>query len=195
MKVILLIVITIGVGILNFPTFPYPVQFPDIPPLNMLLTIALLCLMLGTLQATGGRRDERSVYQGKSNKDLSGGSFDQILEFISPKTMSEISSMSQFLKRATIIDFASQNSVHSNSNLQTWQLEGDDQSVASLAAISYFLTSRGLKTVNQVKQMTFSHQYDVLVLQVASKYDMKEEVLRNMTVVEMVKRLDIIFLL
>ena len=162
---------------------------------DMLLTIAIHCLMLGSLQAIGGRREERSVYQGRVNKDLSGGSLNQILEFITPKTMVEISSMSQFMKRATIIDFATQNSVHSNSNLQTWQLEGDDQSVASLAAISYFLTSRGLKTVNQVNQMTFSHQYDVMVLQVASKYGMQEEVLRNMTVVEMVERLDITFVM
>ena len=130
------------------------------------------------------------MYQGKDNKDLSG-SLEEILEFVTTKTMSEVSSMSEFLKGATIIDVATQNSLHSNSVLETWELEGDGESVASLAAISHFLQSRGLKTEEELKQMSFSHQYDVMVLQVASKYGLQEDSLRSITVVELVKRLDL----
>ena len=121
---IVIIVITAGVGIINFLTIPWLCTVSKHITTDMLLTIAIHCLMLGSLQAIGGRREERSVYQGRVNKDLSGGSLNQILEFITPKTMVEISSMSQFMKRATIIDFATQNSVHSNSNLPLVLTEG-----------------------------------------------------------------------
>ena len=49
---------------------------------DLLLTIAIHYLMLGSLQAIWGRREERSVYQGRVNNDLSGGSLNQILEII-----------------------------------------------------------------------------------------------------------------
>ena len=38
--------------------------------------------------------------------------------------------------------------------------------------------------------MSFLHQYDVMVLQVTNRYEGEEEVLRNMTVVHLVKRLE-----
>ena len=93
-------------------------------------------------------------------------------------------------KKATLIEAASNNSVHSNSDLQSWVYSEDGQSVTSLAIISYFLKSRGLKTESELQQMSFLHQYDVMVLQVASRYGGEEEVLRNMTVVHLVKRLE-----
>ena len=93
-------------------------------------------------------------------------------------------------KKATLIEAASNNSVHSNLDLQSWVYAEDGQSVTSLAIISYFLKSRGLKTEAELQQMSFLHQYDVMVLQVANRHEGEEEVLRNMTVVHLVKRLE-----
>ena len=128
-------------------------------------------------------RDKRSVYQGVLLKDLSGDSVDEILEFVSTKTDMEISDMADDEKKAALIEAASNNSLHSNSDLQSWVYAEDGQSVASLAIISYFLKSRGLKTEAELQQMSFLHQYDVMVLQVASRYEGDEKELRNMTVV------------
>ena len=46
------------------------------------MAIHYLHLMLGSLQAIWGRREERSVYQERVNNKLSGGSLNQILEII-----------------------------------------------------------------------------------------------------------------
>ena len=136
-------------------------------------------------------RDKRSVYQGVLVKDLSGDSVDEILEFVSTKTDMEITEMADDEKKAALIEAASNNSVHSNVDLESWVYAEDGQSVASLAIISYFLKSRGLKTEAELQQMSFLHQYDVMVLQVASRYEGVEKVLRNITVVHLVKRLEL----
>ena len=136
-------------------------------------------------------RDKRSVYQGVLVNDLAGESVDEILEFISTKTDMEITDMADDEKKATLIEAASNNSVHSNIDLQSWVYEEDGQRFTSLAIISYFIKSRGLKTEADLQQMSFLHQYDVMVLQVASRYEGEEEVLRNMTVVHLVKRLEL----
>ena len=143
-----------------------------------------------TIKTPAIHRDKRSVYQGVLVKDLSGGSVDEILEFVSTETDMEISDMADDEKKATLIEAASNNSVHSNSDLQSWVYEEDRQSVTSRAIISHFLKSRGLKAEAELKQMSFLHQYDVMVLQVTNRYEGEEEVLRNMTVVHLVKRLE-----
>ena len=133
-------------------------------------------------------RDKRSIYQGASVKDLSGGSMDNIFIFGSVKTTEELSAMTEDDKKAAMIDIVSDNSVHSQTDLQSWTFEGDGQSVASLAMISFFLKSRGLKTSGQLQQMSFQDQYDELVLQMVSTYGQVEDMLRQMTVLDLVIR-------
>ena len=132
-------------------------------------------------------RTKRGIYQGTLARDLTGKTLDDILIFGLVKTTEELSATTEDDKTAALIEAVKDNSVHSSSDLQSWAFYGDGQSVTSLAGISFFLESRQLKSAEELQQMSFQHQYDVMVLQMA-RYDKEELTLRNMTVLDLVIR-------
>ena len=133
-------------------------------------------------------RDRRSIYQGELLRDLTGGSVPEIISFISSYNSTEISNMNDDEKREKILDVASGKSVHSNFDLQYWEFNTSCRSLVGLALTSSFLESRGLKTEAELRQMSFLHQYDVLVLQMVNLYHVDEDLMRNLTVVELVMK-------